>query len=285
VVQSVAQSQVPVAQPVLPSQFPVVNQSVRPTQPTQHIRAFVPIANQPTQPVQRIFVPVTPMPVPGQPRAPLFTGKDVTEFLRAYDSMAEDHSVSGQVKWARLPRYLDVSIREQVRAMPEYAAGATNFAGYNEAAFYSALKDEFARWDWEQIQLSEEYLRVLVDSVKTGRRVSLRLWIQDFGRVATPLLNSGQIDQSTACRLFIQGLPSMRKQLFRRTAYFPGKPRTYNFRGLFECALRLCSAKEREQEWEESVSPARTLERINYISSVYNELTSRRIDSPPTPFQ
>jgi len=98
VVQSVAQSQVPVAQPVLPSQFPVVNQSVRPTQPTQHIRAFVPIANQPTQPVQRIFVPVTPMPVPGQPRAPLFTGKDVTEFLRAYDSMAEDHSVSGQVK-------------------------------------------------------------------------------------------------------------------------------------------------------------------------------------------
>ena len=33
------------------------------------------------------------------------------------------------------------------------------------------------------------------------------------------------------------------------------------------------------------MSPARTLERINYISSVYNELTSRRIDSPPTPFR
>ena len=122
--------------------------------------------------------------------------------------------------------------------------------------------------------MSEEYLQVLINSAGQ-RRVSLRLWIQDFGRVATPLLNSGQIDQSTAYRLFIQGLPSMRKQLFRRTAYFPGKPRTYNFRGLFECALRLCSTKEREQEWEESVSPARTLERINYISSVYNELTSR----------
>ena len=187
------------------------------------------------------------MPVPGQPGAPLFAGKDVTEFLRAYDSMAEDHLVSAQVKWACLPRYVDISIREQVKAMPEYSAGNVNFCGYNEAAFYSALKDEFARWDWEQIQMSEEYLQVLVNSAGR-RRVSLRLWIQDFGRVATPLLNSGQIDQSTACRLFIQGLPSMRKQLFRRTAYFPGKPRTYNFRGLFECALRLCSAREREQE-------------------------------------
>ena len=61
--------------------------------------------------------------------------------------MAEDYLVSVQVKWACLPRYVDISIREQVKAILEYSARNVNFCGYNEAAFYSALKDEFARWD------------------------------------------------------------------------------------------------------------------------------------------
>ena len=69
----------------------------------------------------------------------------MTEFLRAYDSIAKDHKVSAKVKWARLPRYIDASIREQVRAMAEYSA--ENFAGYSEGVFYKALKDEFSRWD------------------------------------------------------------------------------------------------------------------------------------------
>jgi len=42
-----------------------------------------------------------------------------------------------------LPRYIDASIREQVRAMAEYSA--KNFAGYSEGVFYEALKDEFSR--------------------------------------------------------------------------------------------------------------------------------------------
>jgi len=40
--------------------------------------------------------------------------------------------------------------------MAKYSA--ENFAGYSEGVFYEALKDEFSRWDWEQLQFSEEYL-------------------------------------------------------------------------------------------------------------------------------
>ena len=57
---------------------------------------------------------------------------------------------------------------------------------------------------------------MLINSVKASkRRMSLRLWIRDFGRVATPLLDSRLLDQSTACRLFLEGLLSLRRTLFR----------------------------------------------------------------------
>ena len=112
-----SQSQVPVAQPRIPVVQPVqVFPGLPPmSQSIQPVRAFVPVtiqpitnqsvqpvtqSTQPVQPIQQIYlpVPVAPMPIPSQPRAPLFAGKDVTEFLRAYDSIAKDHKVSAKVK-------------------------------------------------------------------------------------------------------------------------------------------------------------------------------------------
>ena len=93
--------------------------------------------------------------------------------------MAEDYLVPPEVKWARFLQYVDLSVREQIRGMAEYSAG--NFRGYEEENFYEALKEDFARWDWDSLQTSEAYLRAPMCCGLISQR--MREWLYMYKEV------------------------------------------------------------------------------------------------------
>ena len=88
-------------------------------------------------------MPIGRIPALGQPGAPFFVSKNITEFLRAYDTLTEDYMVSLEVKWSRFLQYVDLSVRGQIRGITEYSA--EDFSRYNEGNFYEALKEDFAQ--------------------------------------------------------------------------------------------------------------------------------------------
>src|SRR3954449_12346041 len=61
-----------------------------------------------------------PLPQPGTPGAPYFTGKNVSEFLKTWENLCKDYQVSSADQLRKLPRYCARLIGLYIETIPEY---------------------------------------------------------------------------------------------------------------------------------------------------------------------
>ena len=89
--------------------------------PTQ-IHSPSPDAPPPTyviaEPTGRRYL--SPMPYPGVPGAPYFSGNNVTEFLQRFQLMCEEYDVQNEGMFQKLPWYCEKTIGDYVKSIPEY---------------------------------------------------------------------------------------------------------------------------------------------------------------------
>ncbi|KAL9607722.1 MAG: hypothetical protein Q9204_009300, partial [Flavoplaca sp. TL-2023a] len=58
-----------------------------------------------------------PLPAPGSPGAPWFEGKNVTDFLEAFDNMCDDHAIRDEDRMKKVVRYCEFKTREYVQTL------------------------------------------------------------------------------------------------------------------------------------------------------------------------
>jgi hypothetical protein len=63
-----------------------------------------------------------PLPQPGTSGTPYFTGKNVSEFLKAWENLCEDYGVSSADQLRKLPRYCARLIGRYIETIPECQA-------------------------------------------------------------------------------------------------------------------------------------------------------------------
>jgi hypothetical protein len=66
---------------------------------------------------------VIPMPSSGTPGAPHFDGLNVTDFLDRFSDLCDEHGVSSQHKFTKLPRYCDKLIGDFIKSTTAWAEG------------------------------------------------------------------------------------------------------------------------------------------------------------------
>jgi hypothetical protein len=62
----------------------------------------------------------THFPRPGQPGAPRFDGKNVSEFLEEWEDLASEYDLSDEQKVTKIVRYCDRSVAVVIKALPEF---------------------------------------------------------------------------------------------------------------------------------------------------------------------
>ncbi|KAJ5037186.1 uncharacterized protein L3040_007366 [Drepanopeziza brunnea f. sp. 'multigermtubi'] len=64
----------------------------------------------------------TRMPLPGAPRAPCFSGANITDFIEKYEETCEDFGILQDDRFIKLPRYCDNPRKEVIKSLLEWKA-------------------------------------------------------------------------------------------------------------------------------------------------------------------
>ena len=141
-----------------------------------------------------------PLPDPGTPEAPIFDGKNATEFVRRFEKMCKRR---GMMDWKGLcenfPDYCERSIRVWIESLKTW-----------EKEDWKGLKEELCRrfedQDSEYQQFTRDALDRLVHEKRDGEE-EVRRFIVDFASVSDVLLARGVTTELQRCELFLKGLP------------------------------------------------------------------------------
>ena len=139
------------------------------------------------------------MPVPKMPGAPMFQGKDVTEFMEMMESLFQRHHVvADKDKLAYLLDYCQSAIFMWIRLLDEYKAGE-----YNEVV--EKLKDQYTAKDKAQ-KIFNIYWLEAYKNIKHGKGADLGEYINNFHNMSEKLVRDGVITGYFQGLWFLQGL-------------------------------------------------------------------------------
>ena len=162
-----------------------------------------------------------PMPCPTGPGAPLFTGADVTEFLKNWINLCTDHGLSDTERVKRLPMYCELFICDYIEHRPEYIQR-------DWEQLCKALKEEYRTTDSYQTCFSQNFLECYSSQVRQTP-VDWEHYCRVFGTVARRLLEKKEIDNYTAVLLFLRGLSyDMQEGVIEKASFKLSKPSTVN---------------------------------------------------------
>ena len=183
---------------------------------------------------------VIPLQQPGTPGAPFFDGRNVTEFLRAYDRMCDDSGLSETSRAGRVDVYCDRDRGAYLRTLPEYHAEEWE-------ELKKVLRKEFKSLDIYQQQRTMRYL----EDLKNSKIEDIRQYCRMYKTTADHLLKTQQISEYACALWFMQGLPKhIVSRHMDREKVDPEKPETMDFRKLYEATIRYCEKEEQMVAFE-----------------------------------
>ena len=183
---------------------------------------------------------IMPMPPPGTPGAPWFTGSNVTEFLDRFSDLCEDHGLGLLDKFRKVPRYCERGMGESIKAMTEFVA-------HDWEEFCKAMQKEYRQWDSEQQMYTRDYLECLVSKASGYSKSSadVKSYCRQFKGVSHRLVRQGQLDEYTRCMWFIKGLQeSLQQRIIRKCSLDPDDAQTMKFEAVYSEVVRNVEARE-----------------------------------------
>ena len=203
-------------------------------------------------------------PLPGQPGAPVFNGKDIGIFLRNWERFTGKYCFSDERKIADLPDYCDAGIATYVDTLTKVAKAEVSTAlattdedlgttggpigGSEEVdsvALWGALRKvlliKFRKDNSEQHRLAVPFLLALVkDKAFRTDAEDVERYIHQYKEILNTLLRDGMLTRFDQMVLFWQGLlESMAGKIYTMAKLDVDDPSSFVKSGRFKEALEM----------------------------------------------
>ena len=139
-----------------------------------------------------------PMPQPSFIGVPLFSGRNVSNFLKKYALLCDEHGLSAEERIDRLPDYCDIYISHSVRLLCVKQRGDWD-------KLCKELKRDYRNADTDQLMYTWDFLKSLVDR---GSQGDLRAFCRQYEDISGVLRKKGLLEEATQCMWFLKGLSS-----------------------------------------------------------------------------
>jgi len=161
--------------------------------------------NTPSEPAPTPSVPpqtaviMHPLPLPGAPGAPpTFNGRNVTSFLKKYESMCDNYLIRVPVRLKRVTEYCEDDIAREIETF-------TTWEEKDWEKLKAEMIQEWRKEDAEQLMYTRAFLEEYVS--KPRNKEGLKHYYRQFDRISKALLVKEELDSYSQGRLFITGLP------------------------------------------------------------------------------
>ena len=152
---------------------------------------------------------LSPMPYPGAPGAPWFSGHNVTEFLQRFQNMCNEYEVKNEDIFQKLPWYCEKTIGDYVKSIPEYVSRDGD-------GLFKVMRKDYRKHDLDQQINSRNFLESLKTKTRTEKD-DLKQYCRQFHTISHALVERGQLEKYTRAMWFIQGLPpKIREKVVRK---------------------------------------------------------------------
>ncbi len=196
-----------------------------------------------------------PLPAPGSPDAPWFKGKNVTDFLEAFNNMCDDHAVRDEDKMKKVIRYCEFKTREYVQTLL--------YDKDEWESFKKELKKEYEKEDVHQQHQTRAFLERLYSMKREENDRGLKDYCRQYTATARSLTKRGQLDEYTSTRLFLSGLPpKLRRKVVLNLEIDPDDESTMKFKPVFDKAMKYIEAEENLDFFTETPTQRKEIERL-----------------------
>jgi hypothetical protein len=239
-----------------------------------------------TFPYTIVVKPSGQLPIPGNPGAPYFDGRNVSEFIEQLKDLFKECESDLETRRNRLVRYTTPVEREEIKSMPEYAEPVDL---YNEEKFYEALRHKYRDQDWDKLRDSYDFLQRVMAQGRIGA-IDARTYVTTFNRVSTELIKRNEIDESQRCRAFMEGASiALKDKLLRNTRFDYSDVATHKYAPMLEEGRRHWELEEKKRRYNESHDPALARSRDDHIDAVIRDYSSHRetynLPAPPVAYR
>src|SRR5205085_7726467 len=221
-------------------------QDARKTMPAGgRVTASMPANDQTSQPYVQC-------PLPGQQGAPLFTGKDVTTFLRGWQRFAANYRFTAERRMTDLADYCEAGVAKYVGTLVEIAGEEAGTSGQDRherhwETFRRLALKKFQKDDAEQRRVSVTFLRDLTaEAALRDTAEAVERYVYEFKEITAALVGKRRLTEYDRVVLFLQGLPDgLVEKIYLKVSLDVDDPDTFAHEGCFKEAVKATLAFNR----------------------------------------
>jgi predicted aspartyl protease len=205
---------------------------------------------------------VHPLPLPGAPGAPpTFNGRDVSSFLKKYESMCDNYQIEGPERLRRVSGYCEDDIARELEAF-------TTWEEKDWGKLKAEMMREWRKEDTEQLMYTRAFLEEYVN--KPRSKEGLKHYYRQFDRISKALMAKEELDSYSQGWLFMTGLPEAvrYKILSQQDDSSNALSGPVNYLAALKIVKRVVEAEEAAERYR--VRPERQTE-ISDLASSLNE--------------
>jgi hypothetical protein len=183
-------------------------------------------------------------PLPGQPGAPSFAGKDISIFLRNWERFTAKYRFSPERKVTEFIAYCDPELGKYVETLIEIARQEADTSGQNQddchwKTFSRLALKKFRKDDTEQQLISIPFLQDLVkDKAFRKDADEVERYIYLFREVSSVLVKDQRLTGYEQVVLFLQGMPEgLVGKIYSQVKLDIDDPSTFVREGCFKEAI------------------------------------------------
>ena len=196
-------------------------------------------------------------PLPGQPGAPCFNGKEVTRFIRSWERFTEKYRITADRMVRDLVDYCDDSVLGYVETLIDDVERETNLGrveGTTEkeaswAGVRALLLKTYKADDTEQQKNSVAYIQALTqDKAFRANVEDVERYIRTYQQISNTLMAEGRITAYDQIIMFLQGLPDqVSVKVIRDMKVDIETPSSFAGNEGFDTALTIALARNKER--------------------------------------
>ncbi len=235
------------------------------------------IPTDPVNPTNNITVLRAVIPTPASVGL-TFDGRGATRWVDEVCAFFKDWNCTGEDRHERILRHVDITLRDDVRAIPEYTR-----TPFDEEAFFAALKKKYRDYDDDYTKHTRPFLDALVLSAQRGQ-VELKDFIELFHRVSANLKERKLLDEVERANLFLYALPDrVRSKIVKKHNVDQDDGRTLMYSDFYKTAIGVCESDEVINRYKENRNPVMLSSKVSAVNNILRDLNTYKGTAPVKP--
>ena len=201
----------------------------------------------------------------------IFDGRGATRWVDEVLAFFKDWGCTGKDRYERILRHIDISLREDVKSIPEYTR-----TPFDEDAFFAALKRKYRDYDDDYTKNTRPFLDALILSAQSGR-LEPKDFIELFHRVSANLKERKLLDEVEQANLFLYALPDrIRSKIVKKHNVDQDDGRTLVYSEFYKTALGVCESDEVIKRYKESHNPVMLSSKATAVNDIMKALNAKK---------